>query len=496
MVEDASQHDDGTPPPRDSPVDEGAPSIEETVNADVDAPSAEITDGSADDEGRIATDAAWPTSSIHRCGMPAPLPPGICPAASCGNGVVDSCHVGDPHADGGDLYSEECDGTNLAGRTCAGVGFARGTLACAANCIFDALGCESCARGPRTVVCARPDLGGASPSFWYYLLALAATDTEIGVAWLEDGQWIHFTRLGPDLTVLSDTACFGSPLSDSWQLALAATPTGWLIAANDTARSSPIDLFAIDAVGELRSSKTTATQASNVYLFPRPGSAPLLVWIDGAFSFQVPGTLHAQLLNDDGDAVSGEARIDSILHPYVAGVFVGDGFELMAATGKGPDGGYFPVFQVVHLGLDLAVRTDVVTGLALGEAPSIDWTGSEVQFAYTGCDELITDACRTKTFVERITAGGTRVGARTEVPIPGGYFDSAVAEGTDTVILYGVPAAKELLRIDPMATTAWTSEPVWYSPQTYSVRMVKQRDDVVIAWFSARLELARIRVAP
>jgi hypothetical protein len=65
---------------------------------------------------------------------------------ACGNGLQEP--------------GEDCDGADLAGLDCValGGGFAGGTLACAADCTFDASGCTTCGNG---VIDAGEDCDGA-----------------------------------------------------------------------------------------------------------------------------------------------------------------------------------------------------------------------------------------------------------------------------------------------------------------------------------------------
>ena len=67
--------------------------------------------------------------------------------AGCGDGVIDAS-------------GELCDGADLGGDTCTTLGFAGGTLACAAACTFDTRGCNSPL--PATGLTACWDASGAS----------------------------------------------------------------------------------------------------------------------------------------------------------------------------------------------------------------------------------------------------------------------------------------------------------------------------------------------
>ena len=125
-------------------------------------------------------DSSASDGAIQACGSPVLPPASACPAALCGNGAIDNCTPAIPDAG---AKVEQCDGMNLGSQTCESLGFAKGSLACRGNCSFDTHGCEGCAMGQRTIKCLQPDLGGAPESGWF--LGLAASATEIGLAWLE-----------------------------------------------------------------------------------------------------------------------------------------------------------------------------------------------------------------------------------------------------------------------------------------------------------------------
>jgi hypothetical protein len=82
--------------------------------------------------------------------------PAVKGTAYCGDGTIDA--------------SEECELTDLGGASCTSLGFAPGTLACAAGCTLDTSGCPkypapgSCGNGTIEPgeTCDAPDLGGAS----------------------------------------------------------------------------------------------------------------------------------------------------------------------------------------------------------------------------------------------------------------------------------------------------------------------------------------------
>jgi hypothetical protein len=169
-----------------------------------------------------------------------PAPPSSCPQSLCGNGKLDTNCATD---DAGTSVSEECDGRDLGGATCAGLGYVGGTLACKSNCTLDGQGCESCGSDPRIMTCAHP-VTPSPPA----TISLATTSTEIAVAWSEaSAGGLHFTRFSPDLTVLSDVACF--PGLDVGSVSLVSMTSGWLIATTNDAPGDTLTLVRLDAQG-------------------------------------------------------------------------------------------------------------------------------------------------------------------------------------------------------------------------------------------------------
>ncbi len=294
------------------------------------APDTFATDAALDARGDVGADGVGSfDGSTSRDGAAFILPPilgclqtgetpcdagcGSCPGL-CGNGRIDSCQEGSLYGP----VSEECDGIPPAGQTCASQGYASGTLACV-NCSVDSTGCGACAAGPRTVACGRSSLQGATLDFGP---ALAATATELAVVWMEanPGIQLHFTRLSPDLSVISDTCLMGLTSPDDYapglkRFSAAASTSGWLIAIP---HEDGLTVASVDPAGTLKSRRTTPFSATYVgidhmaVLVARPDGNPLLAWVDSGDGGP-SGTLFADVLAADGSVLT-QLVGDSAMH--------------------------------------------------------------------------------------------------------------------------------------------------------------------------------------
>ena len=150
---------------------------------------------------------------------------------------------------------EECDGGDLGDSTCAGRGYASGTLACSSTYTVDQSGCSDCMPiGGRVASC------GPAPITFPYLatFAMASTDTEVGVGQVDynpntSESRLTFMRLDTRLGLISvvgveDTSQPG-PLQGVFidTVAVAATPSGWLVAA---CGGGNVFVNALDATGK------------------------------------------------------------------------------------------------------------------------------------------------------------------------------------------------------------------------------------------------------
>ena len=169
-----------------------------------------------------------------------PLPPAPgCGVALCGNGSIDMCQVASGPGCPTSSQSEECDGDQFGGDTCARRGYGSGNLSCTSVCTIDDTTCAECLSiGNPLVACGPAPI--AFPSLATF--ALAATDTEVGLAQVDSNlnngtTRLTFSRLDRTLGVITGTGLEDTgqpgPLQNASidSVAVAPMTSGWLVAA-------------------------------------------------------------------------------------------------------------------------------------------------------------------------------------------------------------------------------------------------------------------------
>jgi hypothetical protein len=215
------------------------------------------------------------------CPPPTSTNPTACGVSACGNGRVDTCAgTGGAGAHGGGQNAEGCDGDDtIVNAACSSMGYASGTITCTADCNLDLSACEECvASAPSVRSCGLVAIPAPS-----YLYAVAATDTQIGIVWMDaTGAGLHFTLLSPDLAVTASIKLPGNPYV-SGLAALAPLPSGWMIAAPgaDAVGSYALNLHQIAADGSPVASTSIpmSPPPELPVLAARPGAGPILIWM-------------------------------------------------------------------------------------------------------------------------------------------------------------------------------------------------------------------------
>ena len=257
--------------------------------------------------------------------------------SSCGNNLREdcsSCPDAGPGFGGNGGFGgmpcqskgEACDGADLAAQTCASLGYSGGKLGCTSWCMFDSSGCDRCMpKAGHLAACDQDAVLAKYPS----TLALAATDQEIGVAWIsQDGgqpeAW--FARLAPDLSLISKTGPFAPTCPQS--VALAARPGGWVLA---TGWYTGVVVHALDATGKLSATTFASNTGSMPSLGQRSADGPLLIWNEGK-------ALGVALVSADGATVTPKPKIvlpqEIVTEVPPAVAFVGDGFLVAIRSGS------------------------------------------------------------------------------------------------------------------------------------------------------------------
>jgi len=416
----------------------------------------------------------------------------------CGNARRDDCVVtfgaGDQQRQSVRV-TEPCDAADLGEATCASLKYGGGTLRCHTTCDYDTGDCDACARGGSIVACGRVAADTVAPE----ALSLAATDNAVALAWVAEtapggGATVHVALYTRDFARIAHTTfateCF-APLYER-RVAIAAVPTGWILAVQGGAG---VTVRALDAQGGARGAARVVPGANQPALTARPGAGPLFVWEDEG--------VHAALLNEDGTEATAPVVAFRAALDGGGGVFVGDGFLLAQRDGAGQG--------VAVARIDLAGRLVSVTHPvgSTSEYAQIAWTGSEARLVYSDFGNP------TNKFWVPLDRDGAAIGAR--VPLAKSYFGTCpvYADGADTVVLLagysvsGEATGLDAMRIGPAGATVTEPFHVSQSPtQQSSQQMVRQGTDAVVAWIEGsgqwspwfspygdpgRIQLARIR---
>ncbi|APR77058.1 Hypothetical protein A7982_02405 [Minicystis rosea] len=233
-------------------------------------------------------------------------------------------------------FTESCDGADLDGKTCADFKLAGGTLRCGSWCGFDTRACLSCTPSDRLLGCGVGTVRSMAPT----KLALAATDDAIGVAWITQeskleprGTRLRFARFHPDLTPASEEIDLGEAADrgeGSTGVALAATGSGWLVAADV---QDGMIVRALDVSGAPRGDGQRFDGGSPV-LASRPKGGPLLALTAGRSGDE----MRAVLLRPDGAPEHAPAIVSpsgTAVPGNASAVFSGAGFLVATVRHRG-----------------------------------------------------------------------------------------------------------------------------------------------------------------
>ncbi len=534
----AAQAIDAAPPVQDALAIIDAATDSLPIQA-MDAAAPTVQDAQALDASPIPLDAFGKRLTLNTasCGMrdaEAGQPPTACPCM----GAAPACSLPD-------AGRAECTSTDLQGQTCETLGFTGGTLGCDASCSFDTSGCDTCVAGPHTA-CASLHVGDGLDSttridylgrnLTVVAFALAASDTEVGLAWDDSNGMLHLTRLRADLTLLSDeclaTSSFdassGTPPSGTVALSLASTSTGWLIAAYryaaDGCKSEGPNggtyLYPFDGAGRALGPPkvvcgTRAPNFSEVHLAGGPtlsslpgGRRSLLTWLE--YEYYTGGGLRWQMVEADGRSVTGPdggapaAPDPNLLTGLYSSVAVDDGFAVETEHQLS--------HALSHVAFDGTIRSNPLALPMENTNVKLAWSGSELRLLYQTLGKYSFIEASTgpgMAFLQRISAAGALIGNPVPIADGPGYaldHNALLALGPDSVVHVTQSAnshySENLVRLDLNGVPVLPPVAIVRANYAVSLQTVAQGGDAAVAWTApsnlrpTRIELARVRLTP
>jgi hypothetical protein len=448
-------------PGNDQAIDESMSDEPADVSHDPDAADAsELSDLSdvkrypaADGEGPDCR--GEPTPGINPIPLAQTYPPiqEECPAAArwcgtsaCGNGRRDSCSAGRSCGGDDDVVHESCDTSDLNGASCQSLGYAGGTLGCTVWCGFDVTACVTCAApGGGVIGCGRSAVAVAGSPV---VVRVTVRDTEAGIVWLSrtlDGSSeIGFARLGPDLSVLSQTAIGGVDEATNrvYDVSLATMPTEWAVFAS---RQRDVKVVYLDGDGHQKATTLVLPDMGRVSVGSRPQGGPLLSWMvdvpqdAGVAPTPAPGMdaiavapnpplffTRAALLADDGTSLSTPVTLMDHTPDIDRDIaFVGDGFLVAARTETG--------IGIARVELD-GSTTGAVSFLSSADSPNIAVDGTTVRLKYSGDEGMY------QVDLDRRGRLGTAKSLIAASDPSGIVQGSVLVAGVDTLVLAGGPS--------------------------------------------------------
>jgi len=438
------------------------------------------------------------------------MPKPACGVTACGNGTLDRCQV--PSGPGCVITTqfEECDGEQFGGDSCARRGYGSGKLTCSSACTIDGTTCAECAPvGGAVVSC------GPAPIAFPYLatFGIAATDTEVGIAQVDANinnngtTRLTFARLDRNLGVigvtgLEDTAQTG-PLQYTFidSVAVAPTPSGWLVAA---CAGANIFVDVLDASGKKLartviddgSDGAMACQTGTLTLAPKPTGGALIIW-------STYYSAAAALIADDGLSAGKPQPLDDpstfLLGPPV-GAWIGNAYYV-AAPIEIMSSAYPIVVRLRRVAADgtMSKVADILKDEFVA-APSFAAGAADIRLIYGG-NLPVQNGYGVATLLRRIGSTGELLSDPITLGLYPTYFGRApaVAFGDDTVVLLS-GNEQELLTVaradaaGKIATRQDIAAAPAYPLVTYD--LVRRGPDAVVGWMNAGGPLMLARVKP
>jgi hypothetical protein len=417
-----------------------------------------------------------------------PSVPTNCGSALCGNGVRDTCSV---HAGFGFCplvqVTEGCDGQDFGTDTCFAHGFGSGALTCD-SCTVNQNSCSDCVTGAPVAGCgtAPVDIQGSLAT-----VDMAATDTEIGVAWIAGG--ISFARFSADLTLLGQTKVV-DPILDSGPslrgyIGIGTLPAGWVILAY---AEPELFIHTMDATGKdlgrTRVDGLPVNSFAYVTLASRPSGGPLVVWLAGT-------NLRAAIVAADGRSASTPVDILPVTSTpqSLSAAWVGDAFYVAITTGAAQ-------MRLVRVGADGVPGTGV-TVLPGTKARDVRLVSNAGDLRVLYLDEASANSGDLKTIWQKIAATGAASSDPVVIPGPKKYGAvGGVAFDGDTVALLRYDNSLDMVRIGP--TGAIVTAPVTVGKRpNYLVALIRgqffaRRGAEAVAGWNTDSDIRLARIAP
>ena len=425
-------------------------------------------------------------------------PPQGCGAALCGNGTRDTCQY--PTGPGTcpmASVTEWCDGTDFGGVSCAAWGFGAGTLTCRSNCQVDTSTCRICGEGPGIASCGMAPFT-ADPS----RMGIAATDTEVAVAWIQQPfgttPALYFSRLSAALELIGTTHFDDAKLGGSLEnVVLAPLASGWVAAGW---ANSEVFIRGIDASGRDLGRLTVDTiGVDDLVALPtlarRRDGGPLLVW-------QSKTALRVAVISGDGRSVSAPRELPAggTLSGWMSAVYAGGAFYVSVLVGQP-----FPTAaEPIRI---LRVEADGTPGAAVDALPGVKADSAslvegadDLRIVYKGAIPGATSASDQGLQFQRVGAAGQPLLSAPVLIPEDGYVDWAIgtAFGGDTVVMAsgGTDTRLSVTRVGsdgtivtPTRTVAGTPPPSSF----FSQGLARRGPDVVVAWAQIqKIMLARV----
>jgi hypothetical protein len=332
-------------------------------------------------------------------------------------------------------------------------------------------------------------------------VAIAGTETELALAWLEedgtDKQVLGFMRLAPGLASLSSTrVTLDTGQMRTWALSVAPLPSGWVVVGvTHILLRTFIYAHAFDASGRHVASTIVDDMLDDDFralpvIAARSGAGPMLVWA-------TEPAIRAAMISADGKSAT---------EPFDVGLFDAEAGSLSAAY-------VADAFYVIHgearagdrhqLRLT-RIETDGRVGSEIDALPGVDAHdahlvsgANDLRVVYTGPLPFAPGNAEVSLQWRRLAATGAALTAPAVLP---GSFGRTAAFGADTAVaLFGAgsPPSLGLARVASDANPAAPFREIASGPSLdglWGMDIARRGPDALIAWVPAtgRVQLARV----